>query len=122
MLGLRARAAGRQPSELLPPIENQLAESDFNEAVTLALHLFERKQESEERAWETWRQRLHNRELACWIALALMGKEPPELAAPEASEAAQAQRRATQTEAGPSSPFAPQRVRITRRQTGEVKE
>lgn len=49
MLGIRARAAGRQPSELLPPIENELAESDLNDAVTLALYLFEQKREAEAR-------------------------------------------------------------------------
>lgn len=82
MLGLRARTAGRQPSELLPPIENELAESDFNAAVTLRLHLFERKRDHEEREWGEWRERVRNRELAYMTALARAGGELPEIPPP----------------------------------------
>lgn len=35
--------AGRLPSELMPPIENDLAASDFDDAVALHLYLFERR-------------------------------------------------------------------------------
>lgn len=35
--------AGRLPSELMPPIESELAASDFDDAVVLHLHLFERQ-------------------------------------------------------------------------------
>lgn len=40
--------AGRLPSELMPPVEHDLAASDFDDAVVLHLYLFERQRAVED--------------------------------------------------------------------------
>ena len=77
---MRARAAGRQPSELMPPIENELAEDDFNTAVVTRLYRFE--------SAERWRlMKAHARLTAEYTELLRLGgtipdDEPIEAATP----------------------------------------
>ena len=47
-LGITARASGRLPHELMPPIESDLLESDFDTAVNAALYLCERRRDVED--------------------------------------------------------------------------
>ena len=46
-LGVRARASARQPHELMPPMESDLLESDFDSAVNAYLYLFESRRDEQ---------------------------------------------------------------------------
>jgi hypothetical protein len=66
----------------MPPIENELAESDFNDAVTFHLYLFGLRRERKEKEWARWHRRRDDQEMAYWIAVASRGGELPTIPPP----------------------------------------
>ncbi|MBA3804100.1 MAG: hypothetical protein H0X14_00065 [Acidobacteria bacterium] len=68
---MAARASGRRPSGLLPPIENELVRFDFDLAVSSYVYLFEQR--------EAWRlMKAQARLIAGYTALALAGGKLPD--------------------------------------------